>query len=309
MDNAPDDMVFVPGGTFQMGSNDFYPEEAPVHRVSVDGLWFDRTPITNAAFAAFVVATGHRTLAERVPDAADYPDAPPELLRAASLVFTPPGRPVNLRNSAAWWSLIPGADWRHPYGPRSSIEELGDHPVVHVSYDDALAYCAWAGKDLPTEAEWEFAARGGRDGLAYAWGDALLLDGRHMANTWQGAFPHENAVEDGFARTSPVGSFPANPYGLFDMIGNVWEWTTDFYAPRHAADADKPCCVPKNPRNLDAEASRDPRHPGFARKVVKGGSHLCAPNYCRRYRPAARQPQAIDTTTTHIGFRCVRRGA
>jgi formylglycine-generating enzyme required for sulfatase activity len=225
-------------------------------------------------------------------------------------VFVPPGRPVDLRDWSQWWTFLKGADWRHPYGPDSSIAGLGDHPVVHVAFADAQAYAEWAGKELPTEAEWEFAARGGLDGAAYAWGDELTPGGRHRANTWQGHFPHQNLCQDGFARTSPVTAFPPNGYGLHDMIGNVWEWTSDWYAPRHSADAPKACCIPENPRGGSEAASYDPRQPAIRipRKVVKGGSHLCAPNYCRRYRPAARHAHPVETSTSHIGFRCVIRG-
>jgi formylglycine-generating enzyme required for sulfatase activity len=306
----PDGMIRIPGGTFRMGSDAHYPEEAPVHRVAVDGFWMDRCPVTNREFAQFVAATGHVTVGEIPPDAKDYPGALPEMLYAGSLVFVPPRRPVDLRDWSQWWTFLKGADWRHPCGPDSSIAGLGDHPVVHVAFADAQAYATWAGKELPTEAEWEFAARGGLDGATYAWGDELAPGGRHRANTWQGNFPHQNLCADGFARTSPVTAFPPNDYGLHDMIGNVWEWTSDWYAPRHSADAPKACCIPENPRGGSEEASYDPRQPAIRipRKVVKGGSHLCAPNYCRRYRPAARHAHPVETSTSHIGFRCVVRG-
>jgi formylglycine-generating enzyme len=304
-------MVFVPGGTFRMGSDRHYPEEAPVHRVAVDGFWVDRTPVTNALFRAFVRATGYVTMAERRPDPADYPGALPHMLQAGSLVFKPPKGAVDLRDWGAWWRFKFGAHWRRPYGPGSSIAGLDEHPVVHVAYADAEAYAVWAAKELPTEAEWEFAARGGLDGAEFAWGDELTPGGRHMANTWQGAFPHQNLAEDGYERTSPVTAFPPNGYGLHDMIGNVWEWTSDFFASRHPADAPKACCIPQNPRGGPAGGSFDPTQPAIRipRRVVKGGSHLCAPNYCRRYRPAARHPHPVDTSTSHIGFRCVRRDA
>ena len=254
-------------------------------------------------------ATGHVTFAEIPPDPKNYPGALPHMLSAGSLVFTPPGRPVDLKNWAEWWTFLKGADWRHPYGPKSNINVLDNHPVVHISFTDALAYARWAGKDLPTEAEWEFAARGGLDGAEFAWGDEFTPGGRHMANTWQGDFPNENRNEDGFARTSLVTAFPANGYGVHDMIGNVWEWTIDWYAPKHAADAPKVCCIPQNPRGGREEGSYDPCQPNIKipRKVIKGGSHLCAPNYCRRYRPAARHAEAVDTSTSHLGFRCVIR--
>ena len=303
------DMVWLDGGVFRMGSDRHYPEEAPVHRVAVDGFWVDRTPVTNRKFKEFVRATGHVTDAERVPDPRAYPGALPHMLYAGSLVFQMPQGPVDLGKWGNWWTLLQGANWRHPYGPRSNINALDNHPVVHVSFADALAYARWAGKDLPTEAEWEFAARGGLDGAEFAWGDELIPSGRHMANTWQGDFPQQNLCDDGFERTSPVTAFPPNRYGLYDMIGNVWEWTSDWYVPGHQADAPKACCIPENPRGGHEQESYDPCLPDIKipRKVLKGGSHLCAPNYCRRYRPAARHPQPVDTSTCHVGFRCVIR--
>lgn len=303
------DRVWIPGGTFRMGSDRHYPEERPSHSVTVDGFWLDRRPVTNAEFRRFVEATGHVTNAEVPPDPADYPGALTEMLYAGSLVFVQPPGPVDLRGPPHWWTFMRGADWRHPRGPDSSIDGLDDHPVVHVSYADTLAYATWAGKALPTEAEWEFAARGGFDGAPFAWGDEFLPGGRFMANTWQGQFPWQNFAEDGYASTSPVGEFPPNGYGLLDMIGNVWEWTCDWYEPKHPADAPKACCVPRNPRGGRESASHDPCQPAIRipRKVLKGGSHLCAPNYCRRYRPAARFPEPIDTSTCHVGFRCVVR--
>jgi len=303
------EMVWVAGGRFRMGSDHHYAEEKPAHWVKVDGFFIDATPVTNAQFRAFIDATGHITSAEIAPDAKDYPGALPEMLKAGSLVFTPPDHPVDLRNWSQWWNFRFRATWRKPYGPGSSIKGLDDHPVVHVAYRDALAYAAWAGKELPTEAEWEFAARGGLEDTEFAWGNELNPEGRQMANTWQGEFPLQNLALDGFERTSPVKTFPANGYGLYDMIGNVWEWTTDFWSTRHPEDAPKACCVPVNPRGGDERASYDPAMPeiGIPRKVLKGGSHLCAPNYCRRYRPAARHAEPIDTSTSHVGFRCVRR--
>ena len=306
-----DDMIRIPGGTFRMGSDHHYVEEAPSHRVTVDGFWIDATPVTNAQFRAFVEATDYVTFAEIPPDPKDYPGALPHMLRAGSLIFNPPLRAVeNLRDWSRWWKFQFGATWRKPYGPGTSIKGLDDHPVVHIAYRDAEAYAAWAGKSLPTEAEWEFAARGGLVDAEFAWGDELTPDGRHMANTWQGEFPHENTKEDGFARTSPVRAFPANGYGVHDMIGNVWEWTTDFWTTRHPADAPKACCVPMNPRGGPEADSYDPCQPAIRipRKVLKGGSHLCAPSYCKRYRPAARHAEPIDTSTSHVGFRCVIRG-
>lgn len=292
-----------------MGSNHHYPEEAPVHRVTVDGFWMDRAPVTNAAFAHFVQATGHRTHAEIAPDPRDYPGLLPEFCHPGSLVFVQPSGPVDLRNIHNWWTFARGADWQHPLGEGSTIEGLLDHPVVHVTHADALAYATWAGKALPTEAEWEFAARGGLDGAEFAWGDELEPNGRPMANTWQGQFPWQNLGADGCVRTSPVGRYPPNGYGLVDMIGNVWEWTDDWYRSNHPADKAKPCCIPRNPRGGARDESVDPTDPGPAipRKVLKGGSHLCAPNYCRRYRPAARYPHPIDTSTSHVGFRCIVR--
>lgn len=303
-------VIQIAGGMFRMGSDSHYPEEAPVHCVTVDGFWMDRTPVTNREFRHFVEATGHVTVAERKPDPKDYPGALPEMLKAGSLVFTPPNYPVDLRDWSQWWAFTFGATWRKPYGPQSSIKGLDEHPVVHVAYEDAKAYAAWAGKDLPTEAEWEFAARGGLDGAEFAWGAEFTLGSQHMANTWQGAFPFQNKREDGFERTSPVTAFPPNGYGLHDLIGNVWEWTSDWYTPKHPANAPKACCIPENPRGGREADSYDPRQPQIRipRKVLKGGSHLCAPNYCRRYRPAARHAQPIDTSSSHIGFRCVVRG-
>jgi formylglycine-generating enzyme len=302
------DMVWIPGGTCRMGSDQHYPEEAPVHRVSVTGFWIDRTPVTNREFRKFVNATGYVSFAEIPPDPKDYPGALPNMLKAASLVFDPPKHAVDLGDWRQWWTFKFGANWRRPYGPRSSISGLADHPVVHVTYGDAEAYARWLGKELPTEAEWEFAARGGLDGAEFAWGDEFAPDGRRMANTWQGTFPHENLATDGYDRTSPVASFPPNGYGVYDMIGNVWEWTTDWYSLEH--EAPKACCIAENPRGGPEGASYDPCQPNIKipRKVLKGGSHLCAPNYCRRYRPAARHAQPIDTSMSHIGFRCVVRG-
>lgn len=310
-----DGMVWIAGGTFRMGSDRHYPEEAPVHRVTVGDFWMDETPVTNAQFRRFVEATGYVTWAEIAPDPKDYPGALPHMLKAGGLVFTPPAKVANLQDWSQWWSFTFGANWRRPYGKGSHIGGQDDHPVVQVAYKDAEAYAKWAGRELPTEAEWEFAARGGLDGAEFAWGDELTPGGKHLANTWQGEFPRDNTRADGWARTSPVRAFPPNGYGLHDMIGNVWEWTTDFWSTRHPADAPgiesgKACCVPENPRGGPAESSYDPRiRIPIPRKVLKGGSHLCAPNYCRRYRPAARHAEAVDTSTTHVGFRCVVREA
>jgi len=300
-------MAWIPGGTFMMGSNRHYPEEAPAHRVTVDGFWIDMQPVTNATFSRFIEATGYVTLAERPVNPADYPGAKAELLVPSSIVFVKPSHPVDIRNPYNWWRYIPGADWRHPRGPQSSMVGLDAHPVVHVAYADVEAYCKWAGKELPTEAEWEFAARGGLEGAEFAWGDQAEPEGKMMANTWQGEFPILNLVKDGFEWTSPVGSFPPNGYGLYDMIGNVWEWTTDWFQPH--SKISQSCCAAINPKGGTADQSYDPRLSNFRipRKVMKGGSYLCAQNYCQRYRPAARMGQAVDTSICHLGFRCIRR--
>ena len=302
-------MVWVAGGEYRMGSDCHYPEEAPEHSVRVDGFWIDRTPVTNRRYAEFVRATGHVTVAETTPDPADYPRALPDMLYAGSLVFQRPPSTFDVRDWSQWWTFMKRADWRHPYGPRSDIKGLDEHPVVHVAFADVQAYADWAGKTLPTEAEWEVAARGGLEGAEFAWGDEFAPDGRYLANTWQGDFPRVNLRSDGYERTSPVTAFPPNGYGVHDMIGNVWEWTSDWYRPRHDADPLKACCIPRNPRGGAREGSFDPCQPQIKipRKVLKGGSHLCAPNYCRRYRPAARHAEPIDTSTCHVGFRCVAR--
>ncbi len=290
-----------------MGADRFYPEEAPVHTVTVSGFWMDTHVVTNAQFAAFVQATGYRTLAERPPDPTLYPGAQPDLLVPGSAVFFMPTGRVDMGDVHSRWAYVPGTNWRHPDGPESTLEGREPEPVVHVAFEDAAAYAVWAGKELPTEAEWEFAARGGLDGAVFCWGDEFKSGGRYMANTWQGQFPIRNLGADGFIGRAPVGSFPPNGYGLYDMAGNVWEWTIDWYSARHAVDPDSPCCTPPNRRSSTEALSYDPDQPAvrIPRKVIKGGSYLCAPNYCRRYRPAARYPQMIDTTTCHIGFRCV----
>ncbi len=292
-----------------MGSASHYPEEAPVHTVSVDGFWMRSTTVTNRDFAEFVEATGYVTVAERPLDPKDFPGAPPENLVPGSLVFTMTPGPVDLTHINLWWTWTPGASWRHPEGPGRSVDDRLDHPVVHVAHEDAVAFARWAGESLPTEAEWEYAARGGHESRSFIWGDKAVPDGEYLANFWQGDFPYRNSEADGFTGTAPVGSFPANDFGLSDMAGNVWEWTDDWYTDHHPADADKPCCVPTNPRGPGIEASYDPAQPQFAipRKVVKGGSFLCADNYCQRYRPAARRPQMVDTGMSHMGFRTVRR--
>ncbi|CAB3703364.1 Formylglycine-generating enzyme [Trinickia soli] len=289
-------MVRITGGDFTMGSDAFYREERPARRATAPDFWIDPHPVTNRQFAAFVDATGYITLAERQPDPALYPDADPTLLCPGSLVFTQPRSQVGLRDYRQWWAYVPGASWRRPQGPGSDLAGLADHPVVHVSFEDASAYAAWAGKSLPNEIEWEYAARGGLDGAVYPWGDEFAPGGLQMANTWQGEFPWHNSALDGFERTSPVKSFPPNGYGLYDVAGNVWEWTGTRYGhPPGVADV-KSCCIPST-------GSDTPD----VRNVVKGGSHLCAPGYCLRYRPAARQGQTLDTSTSHIGFRCIVR--
>ena len=303
------EMVWIPGGAFQMGSNDFYPDEAPAHHAAVDGFWMDQYTVTNEQFARFVQETAYVTVAERPLNPEDYPEADPELLRPGSLVFQQPIQQVDLRDPSQWWAYVPGADWRHPYGPDSAITGRGKHPVTHVAYEDATAYATWAGKELPSEAEWEFAARGGLEGMAYTWGNEFMPGGRIMANTWHGAFPWQNVRMGRHPKTMAVGSFPPNDYGLYDMAGNVWEWTSDWYRPRHPDDHAKACCTPYNPRGGPMEQSYDPMQPDthIPRKVLKGGSYLCAPNYCLRYRPAARSPEMIDSSTCHIGFRCIVR--
>jgi formylglycine-generating enzyme len=301
------DMVNVSGGRFTMGSNAFYPEERPVREVEVDGFWIDEHPVTVAEFRRFVKTTGYETVAERVPDARDYVEADPDLLVPGSLVFDPPDHPVDLHDATNWWAYRPGAQWRHPEGPASTLHGRERHPVTHVALEDAEAYASWAGKVLPTEAEWEFAARGGLEGATFVWGEEFAPKGKLLANTWQGEFPWQNLVTDGFEGTSPVKSFPPNGYGLFDMAGNVWEWTSDYFTI--VTGSEHACCVPRNPHASSPEESLVVDQPGaqIPRKVIKGGSHLCAPNYCLRYRPSARQSEAVDTSTSHIGFRCIIR--
>ncbi|WP_432995011.1 formylglycine-generating enzyme family protein [Dactylosporangium sp. CA-233914] len=283
-------MAWIPGGTFAMGAEGFYPEEGPVRKVAVDGFWIDSHPVTNAEYALFVQETGYETLAERAGD-----QGPP-----GSMVFVQPPGPVPLRDWRVWWELRPGASWRHPFGPDSDIRKRSAHPVVHVAYEDAMAYASWAGKDLPTEAEWEFAARGGLDGTAYPWGDDPE-PGR--ANIWHGIFPWLDRSEDGHG-TSPVGAFAANAYGLFDVVGNVWEWTSDYYRSGSARFGEVEGEMPENPR-VDEPAGATV----FASRVVKGGSYLCSTGYDHRFRPAARQPEAVENGSCHVGFRCVRRPA
>jgi sulfatase modifying factor 1 len=291
-------MVELPGGTFAMGSAEFYPEEGPVRPVTVGPFAIDRHPVTVAAFRQFVGETGYVTVSQRPLDASLYPDADPELLVPGSLVFTRTSGPVDLRDVRQWWRYVPGAWWSAPEGPGSDVRGRHRHPVTQVAFEDAQAYATWAGKELPTEAEWEYAARGGLDGARFAWGDEITVSGRLMANTWQGQFPWQNLRAGGYEGTSPVGSFPPNAFGLFDVCGNVWEWTTDRF---DLPDRHRACCGPQSERPAAAPELIEGR-------VIKGGSHLCSPSYCLRFRPAARQREEVDTSTTHIGFRCVVRG-
>lgn len=302
-------MTWLEGGLFAMGSDDFYPDEGPIRQVEVDGFWISRFSVTNAQFASFVDATGYVTEAERRPDPAFFPGAAPEDLVPGALVFGMTSRPVDLRDYSQWWSWTPGANWRQPLGPDSSIDGLESHPVVQVSHGDAEAFCRWAGLCLPTEAEWEYAARGGLDRAVFTWGDHDPQESAPLANTWQGRFPYENTEIDGWTRTAPVGSYPPNGFGLYDMAGNVWEWTDDWYTADRSRLPARPCCAPEGRPGSPPEQSFDPAMPEIRipRKVIKGGSHLCTPQYCYRYRPAARQPQTIDTATSHIGFRCISR--
>jgi formylglycine-generating enzyme required for sulfatase activity len=299
-------MTRIPSGTFLMGSNDFYPEEAPVREVHVDEFSIDVYTVTNRDYAQFVDDTGYVTVAERPLDPNDFPGAPKEALVPGALVFHMTSGPVDLRDWSQWWSYVHGASWKHPDGPGSAIDARLDHPVVHVAYEDAEAYATWSGKRLPTEAEWEYAARGGLEGAPFVWGDEMEPGGTPAANTWQGEFPWQNLVTDGYERTAPVGTFPPNGYGLYDMAGNVWEWTSDWFAARRDK-VQSPCCGDVSSAAL-REQSYDPAMPQFRipRKVLKGGSFLCAPNYCLRFRPAARSPQMIDTGMSHLGFRCVK---
>jgi formylglycine-generating enzyme required for sulfatase activity len=311
---TPPAMAWIPGGEFTMGTDDpqAHPAERPAHRVKVGGFWIDATEVTNAEFGRFVEATHYVTTAERPVDwevmksqvPPGTPKPPDDQLVPGSLVFTPPDRPVPLDDITNWWKWVPGANWRHPEGPSSSIEVKDDHPVVHVSWDDATAYAKWAGKRLPTEAEWELAARGGLESKTYAWGNEFRPGGKTLANTWQGHFPESNTDADGFPRTSPVKSFPPNGFGLYDMIGNVWEWCADWYRPDAYALASHsgpgPAVNPTGP-----EQSYDPEEPFQPKRVTRGGSFLCSENYCSNYRPSARRGTATDSGMSHLGFRCV----
>ncbi len=299
--NARSGMVWIDGGSFTMGSDEHHPEERAPHEVTLEGFWIDRHEVTNAEFTRFVEATGYRTLAERGLDPEKYPGMPRELLAPGSMVFFVPEQLADMADVRQWWRYVPGADWRHPTGPGSSIEGKDDHPVVHVAYEDALAYARWAGRRLPTEAEWEYAARGGLEGAAYSWGDSYDPVEGWKANSWQGPFPAKDEQLDGHHGTAPVGCFAANGYGLFDMAGNVWEWTADWYAPGHSA---APATDPTGPGMIQATAATPDRLP---RRVIKGGSWLSAPNFRARYRPAARQPMDADLGASHIGFRTVAR--
>lgn len=302
-------MRLIRGREFLLGCDQGYPDEAPARREKVGDFWIDETPVTNAQFAQFVAASAYQTLAETAPDPRDYPGMLPELARPASAVFVRPPRRMEAAHPSQWWQYVFGADWRHPQGPESGIDDRMDHPAVHIAYADAQAYASWAGKSLPTEAEWEFAARGGLDGAMYAWGDELVPHGRMMANYWQGEFPWENTRADGHEGTSPVRSYPCNGFGLYDMIGNVWEWTVDWYGALRLPAAAAPCCAGSVGHVAAEEESYDPATPDLriGRKVVKGGSFLCAANYCQRYRPAAKFPQPVDSPTSHLGFRCIIR--
>ena len=307
-----ENMVFVKGGNFMMGSDKFYPEEKPVHKVTVGSFWIDKYLVTNQEYSEFVSTTNYITVAERPLNPADFPTVRQEDLVPGSMVFEKSNEAVNLKDYTNWWRWTKGANWKHPNGPLTTIEGLDNHPVVHIAFEDAEAYAKWKGKELPSEAEWEFAARGGLEGTDFTWGNEDTQLTKPMANTWQGEFPYQNLLIDEYESSSPVGSFEPNGYGLFDMAGNVWEWTSDWYVPHLDESADKAitCCTASvNPRVTLPDYSFDPRQPQFKipRKVVKGGSHICAPNYCLRYRPAARQPQMIDTGMTHIGFRCIIR--
>lgn len=300
-------MVRIRGDAFAMGCDVAYPEEAPVHRVAVEDFLIDVHPVTNRDFSVFTAESGYLTLAERGADPSDYPAEFGEVLEPGSFVFHRPDRPVRTSDHAAWWRFVRDASWRQPMGPGSTLDGLDDHPVVHIALEDAEAYATWVGKLLPSEAQWEYAARGGLDGAMFCWGDDHESASGPMANVWQGTFPHENLMTDGYERTSPVATYPSNGYGLYDMAGNVWEWTRDTYADHHDEPVAKPCCATPAAKGTKTHSSVDPLNPEIPipRHVLKGGSHLCAPNYCLRYRPAARLPQPIDTTTSHVGFRCV----
>ena len=301
---APEGMVWVPGGAFWMGCDDCdMPDALPVHLVTVDGFWMDATPVTNEQFQKFVDATGYKTIAERAPDPKDFPDVPKEKLVAGSAVFTPPFTEVSLDNFLNWWKYVPGANWKRPEGPLSDLKGREDHPAIQIAWDDAVAYAKWAGKRLPTEAEFEFAARGGLDRNRYAWGNELKPGGKWAANIWQGRFPWKNGKEDGYERTSPVRAFPANGFGLYDMGGNVWQWCSDWYRPDYFEELAKQGVV-KNPQG--PADSFDPQEPGMPKRVQKSGSFLCSDQYCSRYLVGSRGRGAPDSGGSNTGFRCVR---
>jgi len=303
--SAPEGMVWIPGGEFSMGSEAPEMEDArPFHRVAVDGYWMDQTEVTNEQFARFVKETGYVTVAERPLDPKDFPGAPPENLVSGSVVFTPPDKKVSLNNHFVWWRYIAGANWRHPNGPESDLQGREKHPVVHIAFEDAAAYAKWAGKRLPTEAEFEFAARGGLDRKRFAWGDEFKPGGKFQANSFQGHFPDSNTGEDGFAGTAPVGRFAPNGFGLFDMAGNVWEWTADWYRPDYYKTLAATNQVARNPQGPGD--SFDPSEPSVPKRVHKGGSFLCTDEYCARYMPGGRGKGEPNTGTNHLGFRCVR---
>jgi formylglycine-generating enzyme len=298
----PEGMVWIPGGRFWMGTN--HMEDAqPVHPVEVKGFWMDRTDVTNQEFAKFVKATGYVTIAERPLDPQEFPRLAPDELSPGSVVFTPPPGPVSLEHPLAWWSFVRGANWRQPDGPESNLRGKETYPVVQIAWPDAVAYAKWADKRLPTEAEWEFAARGGRDRQDYPWGNELTPNGKWMANTFQGTFPYQNTAQDGHAGVAPVASYPANDYGLFDMSGNVWQWVRDWYRPDYYAQ------LPTKDVTVDPQGppdSYDPQEIGVQKRVQKGGSFLCTDQYCSRYMPGARGKGDPETATNHLGFRCVR---
>jgi formylglycine-generating enzyme required for sulfatase activity len=291
-------MVWIPRGEFPMGSDTGQPDEQPVHEVALDGFWMDNTEVTNEQFERFVRATGYITIAERKPNPADFPDAQPEMLVPGSVCFNPPRDPISLNNHYVWWKWVPGANWRHPEGPSSSIQDRAKHPVVHVAWHDALAFCQWAGKRLPTEAEWEWAARGGSDHLPASEQD-MAATNKWRGNIWQGEFPALNSTADGFRITAPVATYEPNGYGLYDMAGNVWEWCADWYRHDYYSKSSK-----QNP--VGPESSFDPNEPQTPKKVQRGGSFLCSDVYCKGYRPSARGKGALDTGLSHLGFRCVR---
>lgn len=302
---APEGMVWIPGGTFWMGCDDCdMPDAEPVHLVSLDGYWIDKTPVTNAEFEKFVQATGYVTIAERKPKAEDYPGAKPEMLVAGSIIFNPPKQAVSLDNAYVWWKYQKGANWRHPQGPKSDIKNLADHPVVHIAWLDAVEYAKWAGKRLPTEAEFEFAARGGLDRNKFAWGNELKPGGKWVANIWQGKFPNADSGEDGYKSVlSPVTAFPPNGFGLYDVGGNVWQWCADWYRPDYFEKIASSTAV-KNPQG--PSDSYDPQEPGIPKRVQKSGSLMCSDQYCARYHVGSRGKGAIDSGASHIGFRCVK---